>query len=77
MLKLQSFTWKRAENETHALRLMRKQDGIRLKRIAAKSVKVGKIIQRYDTSVAVLPVFALSCIIYVVCAVSAADSDNT
>lgn len=36
----------------------------------------GKLIQEYDGSVAALPVFALRCIIYVICAASAADSDN-
>lgn len=33
--------------------------------------------QEYVTSIAALLVFALTCIIYAICAVSAADSDST
>lgn len=36
-----------------------------------------KMSREYVASIAALPVFALACIIYVICAVSAADSDNT
>lgn len=44
---------------------------------AGKGKKKRKTIWEYDTSIAAFPVFALPCIIYVICAVSAADSDNT